>query len=99
MDHGRRWKTSHVLPFLGHVALERINCPAKGPDVHTTDARTPHFRPEDDFIRVIVNGAVQELESCKDGPGRSCPMDAFGKFVAERVERYKDFEGACKVDA
>ncbi|KAL8286444.1 hypothetical protein RQP46_004461 [Phenoliferia psychrophenolica] len=52
---------------------------------------------DSDYIRIIVNGAVQELPSCSDGPGGSCEMGAFGDFVAERAELYKDFEGACKV--
>lgn len=68
--------------------MERINCPV------------PRSEPDDDdedFIRVIVNGAVQELETCREVPGGSCPMEDFGGFVAERVERCKDFEGACGV--
>ncbi|KAK4703674.1 syntaxin 1B/2/3, partial [Phenoliferia sp. Uapishka_3] len=90
MDHKRQWKTSRLLPFLGHVALERVSCPAP-----TSSA----LKPREDFIRVIVNGAIQEMESCKSGPGASCPIEQFGAFVAERVERYKDFEGACKLDS
>jgi hypothetical protein len=79
MDHSRLWKTSHVLPFLGHVALERLSC--KG---------------EQDYMRVIVNGAAQELDTCRDGPGGSCELGRFEAYVKERVERWKDFEGACK---
>ncbi|GAA5845545.1 hypothetical protein JCM11251_002089 [Rhodosporidiobolus azoricus] len=77
----RVFKSSHIIPFLGHVALERMSCEAD---------------KENDYIRVMVNGAPQLLESCQDGPGGSCRMDLFEEFVKERTERYKDFDGACK---
>ena len=76
----RVWQTSHVLPFLGHVAIERIGC---------DDGQ--------DYVRTIVNGAVQRLEHCQSGPGHSCPLKQFTAFVDERVAQYADFEGACKV--
>lgn len=75
----RVWRTSHVLPFLGHVALERISC-----------------SDEQDYVRTIVNGAVQKLDHCMSGPGQSCPLQQFLDFVASRMEEYGDIEGACK---
>jgi acid phosphatase len=77
----RVWRTSHVLPFLGHVAIERIGCDDKK-----------------DYVRTIVNGAVQKLDHCKSGPGSSCPIQQFADFVAARVEEYGDIEGACKAE-
>jgi acid phosphatase len=77
----RVWRTSHVLPFLGHVAIERITCD-----------------DEQDYVRTIVNGAVQQLDHCKSGPGHSCPLQQFADFAAERMETYGDISGACKVD-
>ncbi|GAA6018012.1 hypothetical protein JCM10207_002740 [Rhodosporidiobolus poonsookiae] len=32
MPEDRQWKTAHTIPFLGHVALERLSC--KGQDDH-----------------------------------------------------------------
>lgn len=81
MPEKRLWKTSHVIPFLGHVALERIGC--------SNDRK-------EDYVRVMVNGAPQQLPACHDGPGGSCSLDDFEAFVKERVELYKDFDGACK---
>ncbi|GAA5851741.1 hypothetical protein JCM8547_001192 [Rhodosporidiobolus lusitaniae] len=86
MPPHRVWKTSHVLPFLGHVAIERIGCDGE------------HDDPRKDYIRVLVNGAPQQLPTCHDGPGGSCALGDFEKFVADRVEQYKDFVGACKED-
>ena len=30
-DKTRAWKTSEILPFLGHVGIERVSCPAMAP--------------------------------------------------------------------
>jgi acid phosphatase len=75
----RVWRTSHVLPFLGHVAVERIHCEDKK-----------------DYIRAIVNGAVQKLDHCKSGPGSSCPMQQFADFVEGRMKEFGDIDSACK---
>ncbi|GAA5946742.1 hypothetical protein JCM10213_004678 [Rhodosporidiobolus nylandii] len=89
MPQDRLWKTSHVIPFLGHVALEALSCTKE-----TLDGEDE----AKDWIRVLVNGAPQKLPECQDGPGGSCAMKQFEAFVARRVEEYKDFEGACKED-
>jgi hypothetical protein len=84
----RKWKTSHLLPFLGHITIERLAC-----DVE-------EFAEEDgesrDFVRVVINGAPQPLPYCNDGPGGSCGLEEFAQHVKDRVEMYKDQEGACK---
>lgn len=69
------------------MALERISC----------SSSTGKIKDANDFIRVVVNGAVQVLPDCNEGPGGSCGSQEFGEFVKERVERWKDFEGACGV--
>jgi acid phosphatase len=75
----RVWRTSHVLPFLGHVALERMRCDDK-----------------EDYVRAIVNGAVQKLDHCQSGPGKSCPIEQFASFVEGRMKEYGDIDTACK---
>ncbi|GAA5937852.1 hypothetical protein JCM1841_004381 [Sporobolomyces salmonicolor] len=92
MPKDRKWKTSHLLPFLGHVALERMSC-----DVEELNGDDKGEKK--DYIRVMVNGAPQQVGHCRDGPGASCEIGRFVEFVNERVEQYKDFEGACKKNA
>lgn len=121
MDHKRKWKTSHVLPFLGHGALyiqpslctpinrllhaalcslSSVTCKRRtdSPSLRNPVAleRLACPKEQEDYIRVVVNGASQKLDSCHSGPGGSCPLGDFKQFVDERVERYGDFEGACK---
>lgn len=81
------WQTSHVLPFLGHVALERLQC-------------GDHAERAGDFIRVVVNGATQKLPrpDLADGPGNSCELSRFNDYVQERSALYSDFEGICKAE-
>ncbi|GAA5899056.1 hypothetical protein JCM8208_002988 [Rhodotorula glutinis] len=115
----RLWKTSHLLPFLGHVAIERLHCeadedqlvpassssssslwrtflPSFGNDDGKDRPRPTHSRK--DYVRVLVNGAPQPLPSCHDGPGGTCRLADFEKFVRQRTDEFSDFEGACKKD-
>lgn len=85
----RVWHTSHVLPFLGHVALERMTC-------STTNTASPSSSSSKaDFVRVIVNGAVQKLPACHDGPQGSCALDRFERWSKERTELFGNVEAAC----
>ncbi|GAA5883600.1 hypothetical protein JCM16303_004908 [Sporobolomyces ruberrimus] len=88
MAKDRKWKTSHLLPFLGHITIERLACDVEefGNDEGESN----------DYIRVVINGSPQPLPYCQDGPGGSCEMQAFAQHVKERAELYKDQEGACK---
>ncbi|KPV77824.1 uncharacterized protein RHOBADRAFT_34015 [Rhodotorula graminis WP1] len=83
MPKDRLWKTSHLLPFLGHITIERLHCEAD---------------EDQDYVRVLVNGAPQPLPSCHDGPGGTCRLADFENFVRQRSEEFSDFEGACKKD-
>lgn len=50
----RSWKMSDLIPFLGHVGMEKINC---GKDSGS----------EGDFIRVVANTAPRPIPSCQNG--------------------------------
>ncbi|KZV69796.1 phosphoglycerate mutase-like protein [Peniophora sp. CONT] len=84
INYDRAWRTSRLLPFLGHVGLERLTC------TNETGAQ------EGTYVRAIVNGAPIPLPSpCnQDGPGDSCSGADFQTFVQTRSEMY-DFATAC----
>ncbi|KAI0675650.1 phosphoglycerate mutase-like protein [Trametes maxima] len=101
INHRRAWRTSEILPFLGHVGIERLQC-AGGVNA-TLDAAAGGAGAEDGeqngaFVRVLVNGAPIPLPACQDGPGESCALGAFAAYVRERVARYGDFVGACGIN-
>ncbi|TQV90621.1 repressible acid phosphatase [Cordyceps javanica] len=79
----RAWKSSNILPFLGNIAIERLEC------------RGSHGYDDGDFYRVLVNSSPQPLPSCNDGPGTSCSRDAFGKYLEERADMFTGFTEHC----
>jgi acid phosphatase len=86
INHRRAWKSSHILPFLGNIAIERLNC-------------TGGYGYEDgDYYRVLVNNAPQPLPGCVDGPGTSCSRRGFETYLKERVALFDGFSEKCGVD-
>lgn len=85
INWSRSWRMSELIPFLGHVGIEKVSCAAYGRDVHEPG----------EFIRVIANSAPRPMPDCQSGPGASCPMADFEALVREGMERYGDFEGVC----
>lgn len=77
---------AELIPFLGHVGVEKLTCNAVSMD------------PEDDkeYIRIIANSAPRPIPRCQDGPGASCSFDQFTDIVREGMETYGDFDGICQ---
>ncbi|KAK1767260.1 hypothetical protein QBC33DRAFT_515419 [Phialemonium atrogriseum] len=74
INRRRAWRSSHALPFLDNIALERLNC--------TT---SPGFA-NGDYYRAVVNGALQDLpDGCGDGPGTSCSRGRVAAYVRGRA--------------
>jgi len=77
---GWAWKTSHLISFVGHVALERFK-----------DDRT-----KESYVRAVVNGQQEEMGGCSDGIWGSCKMETFQQWVEDRVNMYADWESVCE---
>ncbi|CAF1293391.1 unnamed protein product [Adineta steineri] len=84
INYQRAWKSSKFIPFLGHIALERLQC--------TSASYTGKF------VRILVNSAPQALPGCANGPGASCPLAQYMDYVGDRDELYQDFTDACKMN-
>lgn len=85
-DHinwARSWRMSDLIPFLGHVGMEKMTC----------DSR-PGGKEE--FIRVISNTAPRPIPDCQGGPGASCHMNQWVNMIADGAEKYKDYEDVCR---
>ncbi|KAK9900897.1 phosphoglycerate mutase-like protein [Cystobasidium minutum MCA 4210] len=89
----RVWKTSEIIPFLGHVSLERMECAAAGADKKEGDDGEVQAHP---YVRIIVNGSPQEQPSCHDGPGGSCPLHQFLELVDDLPSIYGELKEVCQ---
>ncbi|KAM0425975.1 hypothetical protein ACHAPT_008914 [Fusarium lateritium] len=86
INYRRAWKSSHVLPFLSNIAIERLNC-------------TGSYGYDDgEYYRVLVNSAPQPLPDCADGPGTSCARSGFEDYLQDRVDMFTGFSDKCGVD-
>ncbi|KAI1338271.1 histidine acid phosphatase [Xylariaceae sp. FL0016] len=86
INYRRAWKSSKLLPFLGNLAIERLNC-------------TGSYGYDDgDYYRVLVNSSPQPMPDCTDGPGTSCSTSAFQDYVQQRVDMFQGYSEACGVD-
>jgi hypothetical protein len=84
INWARSWRMSDLIPFLGHVGMEKLTC----------DGR-PGRKGE--YIRVIANTAPRPLPNCQDGPGASCALDEWIKIVSAGAHKYKDWDAVCSV--
>jgi len=84
-NYRRAWKSSHIIPFLTNIAIERMACDSYGFGVG-------------EYYRVLVNQSPQPLPGCTDGPGESCSRDGFQAFVKARGEALGGFGERCGVD-
>lgn len=86
INYRREWKSSHVVPFLTNIAIERFNC-------------TGSYGYDDgEYYRVLVNSAPQALPDCVDGPGTSCSRDSFEEYIKKRADMFSGFSDECGVE-
>lgn len=58
----------------------------------------PTGEKENIYVRVVVNEAVVPLPGCDSGPGKSCKLSEFSKFVDNAIQGV-DFVKTCNVSA
>jgi acid phosphatase len=85
INHRRAWKSSHILPFLTNVALEKMECDSFG------------FQ-KGEYYRVLVNNSPQSLIGCSNGPGESCEESDMTTWLADRAAVVGDYGTTCGVD-
>ncbi|KAF2428080.1 histidine acid phosphatase-like protein [Tothia fuscella] len=78
----RSWRMSDLIPFLGHVGMEKMSCDASS-------------GLEGKFVRVVANTAPRPIPNCQSGPGASCPFGEFKETIAAGAEKYSDIHGVC----
>ncbi|KAI9172779.1 Acid phosphatase PHO1 [Paramyrothecium foliicola] len=87
VNHVRAWRMSDLIPFLGHVGMEKMVCEMPGIKGGKSE--------REEFVRFIANTAPRPLPLCQDGPGASCSFKEFKKIVEAGAEKFADFDGVC----
>ncbi|KAH7109103.1 histidine phosphatase superfamily [Dendryphion nanum] len=83
INPNRVWRSSHILPFLTNIAIERMACDSPGYDAG-------------DYVRVLVNRNPQQIPDCADGPGDSCPKTRFQEYVQQRGILFGGYTEKCQ---
>lgn len=84
INWSRSWKMAELIPFLGHVGIEKLTC--------------DRGKGDKEFVRIIANSAPRPIPTCQDGPGASCSFDRFEELIRNGMEIYGDFDGICGND-
>lgn len=86
----RAWMSSHILPFLTNIAIERMECDSFG---FQDDAGEVG-----EYYRVLVNQSPQLLPGCTDGPGYSCSRIGWQRMIEERGTMFGGYSEKCGVE-
>lgn len=81
----RSWKMSELIPFLGHIGIEKMSCGSESGAIGGSE-----------FIRVLANSAPRPIPHCQSGPGASCELHDFQTFALEGLKKYGDFDKVCE---
>ncbi|KAH6663568.1 acid phosphatase PHO1 [Plectosphaerella plurivora] len=73
------------------------NCvprPTSGPNARKV-RRVEGAGRNETYIRIRINEAVYPVPSCQDGPGKSCPVSVYAKYVNDKLEANGNFATIC----
>ena len=90
INWSRSWKMAELIPFLGHVGIEKMTCKRAGGGLGAAGEEEKM-----EYVRIIANSAPRPIPTCQDGPGASCSFDGFQALVAEGMRIFGDFDGVC----
>jgi hypothetical protein len=106
---GRTWIASRMVPFSGHMTVERLSCSAYSPSPAasrsrpmrwwnwmTGDEGVDDYEDKEEYVRIFVNDVRQPLEFCGAGKDGMCKLEEFVRSQEyARNDGFGDFEG-CK---
>lgn len=101
MNPDRLFIASHFVTMRGTIAFERLNCVAGNATSQTLLSRRYENTTSTNatYVRIRLNDAVYTLPSCKDGPGQSCLLSDYVKYVSDKYAAEGDWVSNCNVTA
>lgn len=106
MNEDRLFVASHFVTMRGTIAFERLNCIAGGSQNGTNstissrrrlDTSSTSSSTNETYVRIKLNDAVYTLPSCQDGPGKSCLLADYAKYVSEKYAAEGNWVENCNV--
>lgn len=89
MDPDRLFVASRFTTMRGTIAFERLSCASPGNSSSASANAT--------YVRVRLNDAVYPLPSCRDGPGQSCLLSDYARYVSDKLAAAGDWAANCNV--
>ncbi|KAH7118561.1 histidine acid phosphatase [Dactylonectria estremocensis] len=83
-DDDRLWVGSRYVTMRGTIAFERLNCAVSSSKNST-------------YVRIRLNDQVYPVPSCQDGPGKSCLLSKYVKYVSNKIAKEGDWLDNCNV--
>ncbi|CCG83617.1 putative Histidine acid phosphatase [Taphrina deformans PYCC 5710] len=93
INWSRSWRMAELIPFLGHIGIEKVTC--RRPGLHQATMKKGEVIEE--YVRIIANSAPRPIPACQSGPGASCPVHEFTDLVDAGMREYGDFHGVCDI--
>ena len=91
-DETRLWNGSRFVTMRGTIAFERLNCrPRLSRSAHARGYGSANAT----FVRIMLNDQVYPVPSCKEGPGSSCPLDKYVRYVERKYVAQGDWIRNC----
>jgi len=105
----RTWIASKMVPFSGHMTVEKLSCSSYSPSLATPKSRPMRWwnwmsgyeaadlvdrEDKEEYVRIFVNDVRQPLEFCGAGEDGMCKLEEFVKSQQyARNDGFGDFEG------
>lgn len=108
VNPNRLFVASHFVSMRGTIAFERLNCLAGNNATSqaalsrrhdSTNTNTNTASTNATYVRIKLNDAVYTLPSCRDGPGGSCLLSDYVRYVSDKYAAEGDWIANCNVTA
>lgn len=93
-DDNRLWVGSRYVSMRGTVAFERLNCLGEG---HPSSSRLEKVVTNTTYVRILLNDAVYPIQSCKNGPGSSCKLSDYARYIKAKYASEGNWITNCNV--
>ncbi|KAL1898295.1 hypothetical protein Cpir12675_002002 [Ceratocystis pirilliformis] len=99
-DPSRLFVSSRYTCMRGGISWERMTCNITETQTTSKYAESKSkttTTKEEVYVRVLLNDAVYPIPSCKSGPGSSCKLSDYTKYIADKYAAQGSWIKSCNV--